>query len=94
MKTGFSLCSFSHREKPAFITWEPCNENRFFPVWKNYTGKTLFSLVFGVANARLRCSIVSLYVNPDKYGHKIFLLMTLFILARSGFFFPQIFDVA
>ena len=42
MKTGFSQCSFSHREKPVFITWEPCNENRFFPVWKNYTGKTLF----------------------------------------------------
>ena len=29
MKTGFSLCSFSYREKPVFITWEPCNENRF-----------------------------------------------------------------
>jgi hypothetical protein len=42
MKTGFSLCSLSHREKPVFITWEPCNENGFFPVWKNYTGKTLF----------------------------------------------------
>jgi hypothetical protein len=24
------------------ITWEPCNENRFFPVWKYYTGKTMF----------------------------------------------------
>ena len=42
MKTGFSLCSISHREKPVFITWEPCIENRFFPVWKYYTGKTLF----------------------------------------------------
>ena len=42
MKTGFSLCSFSHRERPVFITWEPCNENRFFPVRKNYTGKSLF----------------------------------------------------
>ena len=30
MKTGFSLCSISHREKPVFINWEPCNENRFF----------------------------------------------------------------
>ena len=42
MKTGFSLCSISNREKPVFITWEPCNENRIFPVWKYYTGKTLF----------------------------------------------------
>ena len=39
MKIVFSLCSFSHRGKPVFIT---ANENRFFPVWKNYTGKTLF----------------------------------------------------
>ena len=37
MKTGFSLCSFSLQGKP-------CNENRFLPVKKNYTGKTLFSL--------------------------------------------------
>ena len=34
MKTGFSLCSISNREKPVFITLEPCNENRFFPVWE------------------------------------------------------------
>ena len=25
MKTGFSLCSISNREKPVFITWEPCS---------------------------------------------------------------------
>ena len=25
MKTGFCLCTFSHREKPVFITWEPCS---------------------------------------------------------------------
>ena len=42
MKTGFSLCRISHREKPVFITWEPCNENRFFTAWKYYTGKTLY----------------------------------------------------
>ena len=42
MKTGFSLCHISNREKPVFINWEPCDENRFFPVWKYYTGKTLF----------------------------------------------------
>ena len=42
MKTGFSLCSISNREKPVFINWEPCNENKIFPVWKYYTGKTLF----------------------------------------------------
>ena len=42
MKTGFSLCTFSHREKPVYISWDPCNENRFLPVGKKYTGKSLF----------------------------------------------------
>ena len=42
MKTGFSLCTFPNREKPVSITWEPCNENWFFPVWEKYRGKTLF----------------------------------------------------
>ena len=42
MKTGFSLCSISNSEKPVFINWEPCNENKIFPVWKYYKGKTLF----------------------------------------------------
>ena len=27
------MCSFSHREKPVFITWEPCNKYRYFAVW-------------------------------------------------------------
>ena len=43
MKAGFSLWGFSHRKKSVFIAGVPCNENRFFPVWKNFTGKTLFS---------------------------------------------------
>ena len=43
MKTGFSLWSFSHREKPVFIAGISCNTKRFFPVLKNFTGKTLFS---------------------------------------------------
>ena len=42
MKTGFSLFTFSHRDKPVPISWDPCNENRFFPVGKKYTGKSLF----------------------------------------------------
>ena len=42
LKTGFSLCTFSHREKPVCISWDPCNENRIFPVGKKYTGKSLF----------------------------------------------------
>ena len=41
MRTGFSLCSISNREKPVFITGIPANENWIFPVWKYYTGKTL-----------------------------------------------------
>jgi hypothetical protein len=52
MKTGFSLCSISNREKPVFITWEPCYESRFFPVWKYYTGKTLYWPCTG-----LQCSL-------------------------------------
>ena len=42
IKTGFSLCTFPNREKPVFISCDPCNENRFFPVGKKYTGKSLF----------------------------------------------------
>ena len=42
MKIGFSLCNISIREKPVFITGIPATENRFFPVWKYYTGKSLF----------------------------------------------------
>ena len=42
MRTGLSLCSISNREKPVFITGIPANKNRIFPVWKYYTGKTLF----------------------------------------------------
>jgi hypothetical protein len=38
MKTEFSLCSFSQREK-LFINLEPFNENRFFSVWITTLGK-------------------------------------------------------
>ena len=30
---------FPHREKPFFISWDPCNENRFFPVGNTTQGK-------------------------------------------------------
>ena len=52
MKTGISLCTFPNREKPVFTNWEPCNENRFFPVWEKYTRKTLYVPVlalYGIA---------------------------------------------
>ena len=43
MKRGFSLRTFSHREIQLFPSpGKPCNENRIFPVWEKYTGKTLF----------------------------------------------------
>ena len=29
---GFPCVVFPHREKAVFISWDPCNENRFFPV--------------------------------------------------------------
>ena len=38
MKTGFSLCTFSHREKPVSISWNPCWEkvHREIPVLALY----------------------------------------------------------
>ena len=30
---------FPHREKPVFISWDPCNENRIFPVGNTTQGK-------------------------------------------------------
>ena len=39
---GISSVVFPHRENPVFITGIPATENRFFPVWKYYTGKSLF----------------------------------------------------
>jgi hypothetical protein len=59
MKTGFSLCTFSHREKPVFITWEPCNENRFFPVWEKYTGKSPFWPFTGPVRD---CSVMTIHI--------------------------------
>ena len=60
MKTGFSLCSISNRENPVFINLEPCNENRMFPVWKYYTGKTLFWPCTGpVRDCSVVCDVFS-----------------------------------
>ena len=42
IKTGFSLCTFSHREKPVFITGFPSDENRVFPVGNTTQGKPCF----------------------------------------------------
>ena len=49
MKTGFSLCTFSHREKPVFISWDPCNENRVFPAGKSTQEKPCFHYRDGFA---------------------------------------------
>ena len=49
MKTGFSLCTFSHREKPVSISWDPCNENRIFPVGNTTQGKPCFHYRDGFA---------------------------------------------
>ena len=37
-RTGFSLWSFPHREKPVFITGFPGDENRVFPFGKSTQG--------------------------------------------------------
>ena len=62
MKTGISLCTFPKRENPVFITWEPCNENRFFPVWEKYTGKSLYWPCTGPVRDCSVCNNVSRYV--------------------------------
>ena len=50
-------------EKPVLITWDPCNENRFFPVWKYYTRKTLFSLQEWVCSvSKLSILFLCLYI--------------------------------
>ena len=36
---GFAFVVFPHRENPVFISWDPCNENRFFPVGNTTQGK-------------------------------------------------------
>ena len=78
MKTVFSLCSISIREKPVFITWEPCNENRFFLVWKYYTGKTLFWPCKG-----LQCVVGAIFLSICQ---KIFLSKQFF---NAPVFFPE-----
>ena len=63
MKTGFSLCTFSHREKPVFITRFPGDGNR---CWEKYTGKTLFSLqgwVCSVANITIFNKVLKVQKN-------------------------------
>ena len=62
MKTGFSLCSISNREKPVFITGIPANKNRIFPVWKYYTGKTLFWPCTGPVR---ECSAGKIHLNTQ-----------------------------
>ena len=37
---GFPCVVFPHREKPVFISWDPCNENRFFPDGNTTQGKS------------------------------------------------------
>ena len=39
---GFPCVVFPRREKPVFISWDPCNENRFFPVRKTTQVKPCF----------------------------------------------------
>ena len=36
---GFPCVVFPHRENPVFISWDPCNENRFFLVGNTTQGK-------------------------------------------------------
>ena len=46
---GFPCVLFPHREKPVYISWDPCNENRSFPVGKSTQGKRCFHYRDGFA---------------------------------------------
>ena len=77
MRTGFSLCRFSNREKPVFITGFPANENRIFPVWKYYTGKTLSWPCTGpVRDCSVRCFQLKLISVFGFKGLEFFLYST------------------
>ena len=39
LEQGFPCVVFPHREKPVFSSWDPCNENRIFPVGNTTQGK-------------------------------------------------------
>jgi hypothetical protein len=46
---GFPCVVFPHREKPVFSSWDPCNENRIFPVGNTTQGKPCFHYRGGFA---------------------------------------------
>ena len=46
---GFPCVVFPHREKPVFSSWDPCNENRIFPVGNTTQGKLCFHYMDGFA---------------------------------------------
>ena len=46
---GFPCVVFPHREKPVFISQDPCNKKRFFPVRKTTQGKPCFHYRDGFA---------------------------------------------
>ena len=46
---GFPCVVFPHREKPVVSSWDPCNENRFFPVGNTTQGKRCFHYRDGFA---------------------------------------------
>ena len=67
---GFPCVLFPHREKPVYISWDPCNENRFFPVGKSTQGRPCFQYRDGFA-VELSQSVNLLVVNLNiayKFG--------------------------
>jgi hypothetical protein len=46
---GIPCVVFPHMEKPVFISWYPCNGNRFFPVGNTTQGKPCFHYRDGFA---------------------------------------------
>ena len=59
---GIPCVVFPHREKPVFISLEPCNENRFFPVGNTTQGKPCFHYRVGFA-------VYAFTLVPDNQSH-------------------------
>ena len=60
---GFPCVVFSHREKPVFSSWDPCNENRIFPVGNTTQGKPCFHYrdgfaVYSVHSSSMLCKSI------------------------------------
>ena len=62
----FPCVLFPNREKPVFISWDPCNEKRFFLLGKVHRENPVFITGMG-----LQCTwfLNELYLGQDRVVH-------------------------